>query len=514
MQVRRATPGDSTDDPTPGEWRSRSPRMAPWLRAALPGRAARAGADAVALAVALLVATLLRHDGRVRSGRGSRVARALRVRRGGAHARRHPVRPLHRPLVVRLLRGDRRAGQDRRAHHAGGLRPGHAARPAGAALGDHRGGPDRPGPDGRRAVRRTPAARPAPAAVARGRHPGGGDGRRRGRDPGRPGHAAQPASPYLPVALLDDDPAKRNLRDHGRAGRRATGTRWPTVVRRYGADAVLIAIPSAGADAGPRAHRAGRAARTSTCKVLPSVGELFGRHGQRRRHPPGHRRRPARPPRDRHRPRRDRRLPRRASGCWSPAPAGRSARSCAARSHRFAPGRAGHARPRRVGAARRAAVARRPGLLDDRNLVRRRHPRPRPARRGLRRAPARRSCSTPPRSSTCRCSSCTRPRRVKTNVWGTLARAARPRCGTASSRFVNISTDKAANPMQRARLLQADHRAAHRARRPTSRTGTFLQRPVRQRAGQPRLGAHRVRGADRRRAARSRSPTPTSPATS
>ncbi len=63
MEVRRATPGDTTDDAVPGEWRSGSPRSSPWLWAALPGRAARAGADAAALAVAMLIATLLRHDG-------------------------------------------------------------------------------------------------------------------------------------------------------------------------------------------------------------------------------------------------------------------------------------------------------------------------------------------------------------------------------------------------------------------------------------------------------------------
>jgi len=37
--------------------------MAPWWLAALPGRAARAGVDAAALGLALLIATLLRHDG-------------------------------------------------------------------------------------------------------------------------------------------------------------------------------------------------------------------------------------------------------------------------------------------------------------------------------------------------------------------------------------------------------------------------------------------------------------------
>src|SRR3954447_92942 len=62
MQVRRATTGSSTDDPGAG-WRDRNPRTAPWFLAALPGRAARAGTDALALAIALFVAALLRHDG-------------------------------------------------------------------------------------------------------------------------------------------------------------------------------------------------------------------------------------------------------------------------------------------------------------------------------------------------------------------------------------------------------------------------------------------------------------------
>src|SRR4051812_1265435 len=53
MQVRRASPEENAGEPNPG----------PWFRAALPGRAARAGSDAVALAAALLIATLLRHDG-------------------------------------------------------------------------------------------------------------------------------------------------------------------------------------------------------------------------------------------------------------------------------------------------------------------------------------------------------------------------------------------------------------------------------------------------------------------
>ena len=50
---------------------------------------------------------------------------------------------------------------------------------------------------------------------------------------------------------------------------------------------------------------------------------------------------------------------------------------------------------------------------------------------------------------------------VKTNVWGTLD-LLELAAAAGVERFVNISTDKAADPVQRARLLQAHHRAAHR----------------------------------------------------
>jgi hypothetical protein len=63
MQVRRAASDATAGDSAPGQWWGRRARPAPWLRAALPGRAARAGVDAAALAIALLIATLLRHDG-------------------------------------------------------------------------------------------------------------------------------------------------------------------------------------------------------------------------------------------------------------------------------------------------------------------------------------------------------------------------------------------------------------------------------------------------------------------
>ncbi len=53
-------------------------------------------------------------------------------------------------------------------------------------------------------------------------------------------------STYLPVAIIDDDPAKRNLRVHGvpvRGGRR----QLVDVAREMGASVVVFAIPSAGA---------------------------------------------------------------------------------------------------------------------------------------------------------------------------------------------------------------------------------------------------------------------------
>ena len=83
-----------------------------------------------------------------------------------------------------------------------------------------------------------------------------------------------PHSPYLPVALLDDDPAKRNLRIMGVpvAGTRASLVR---AAERYGATVLLIAIPSATAELVSEMTEAGTAAGLEV-KVLPSVTELFG----------------------------------------------------------------------------------------------------------------------------------------------------------------------------------------------------------------------------------------------
>jgi FlaA1/EpsC-like NDP-sugar epimerase len=82
-----------------------------------------------------------------------------------------------------------------------------------------------------------------------------------------------PDSPYLPVALLDDDLDKRNLR---LSGVRVLGTRedLQRVAEATSADGLLVAIPSADAslvnEMAALAQDAGLA-----IKVVPPVGELF-----------------------------------------------------------------------------------------------------------------------------------------------------------------------------------------------------------------------------------------------
>jgi len=83
-----------------------------------------------------------------------------------------------------------------------------------------------------------------------------------------------PNSPYLPVALLDDEPARRNLRIMGVpvVGNRS---RVSQAAIQGDATAMLIAIPSADATlVGELTEIAGRAGLD--VKVLPPVGELFG----------------------------------------------------------------------------------------------------------------------------------------------------------------------------------------------------------------------------------------------
>ena len=83
-----------------------------------------------------------------------------------------------------------------------------------------------------------------------------------------------PHSPYLPVALLDDDPAKRNLRV---LGLRVAGGReaLAEAAAEHHADTVVIAVPSAGSDLLRELCDLTTAADLRIL-VLPSLGELFG----------------------------------------------------------------------------------------------------------------------------------------------------------------------------------------------------------------------------------------------
>ena len=83
-----------------------------------------------------------------------------------------------------------------------------------------------------------------------------------------------PTGKYLPVALLDDDPTKRNLRIKNV---RVLGNRGAIagVAKMSGADALLIAIPSARASlVAELTELAGDC--SLPVKVLPPVGELLG----------------------------------------------------------------------------------------------------------------------------------------------------------------------------------------------------------------------------------------------
>lgn len=83
-----------------------------------------------------------------------------------------------------------------------------------------------------------------------------------------------PDSPYLPVALLDDDLRLRNLRINGVP---VVGTRTglERAVAEHGAEAMLIAIPSASASLVTELSEAAIAAGIEV-KVLPTVSELLG----------------------------------------------------------------------------------------------------------------------------------------------------------------------------------------------------------------------------------------------
>jgi FlaA1/EpsC-like NDP-sugar epimerase len=80
--------------------------------------------------------------------------------------------------------------------------------------------------------------------------------------------------PFRPVALLDDDPGKRRLRIHGLP---VTGSSndLAATARRTGASTVLIAVPSASPEALRRLSAQATAAGLQVL-VLPSIDDLFG----------------------------------------------------------------------------------------------------------------------------------------------------------------------------------------------------------------------------------------------
>jgi FlaA1/EpsC-like NDP-sugar epimerase len=83
-----------------------------------------------------------------------------------------------------------------------------------------------------------------------------------------------PQSPYLPVALLDDDPAKRNLRLRGI---RVVGGRHDLAraAREFDAQTVVLALPSAGSDLLRDLCELAADAELEIL-VLPPITELFG----------------------------------------------------------------------------------------------------------------------------------------------------------------------------------------------------------------------------------------------
>lgn len=82
-----------------------------------------------------------------------------------------------------------------------------------------------------------------------------------------------PNSPYLPVALLDDDLTKRNLRIMG-VRVRGDRSRLVEIAKLVEADTLLIAIPTAGPDVVTELSELGRVARLDV-KVLPPTRDLF-----------------------------------------------------------------------------------------------------------------------------------------------------------------------------------------------------------------------------------------------
>lgn len=88
------------------------------------------------------------------------------------------------------------------------------------------------------------------------------------------GMLRDPNSPLYPVALLDDDPAKQNLRLRG-VPVVGTGADLATVARARGASALVVAIPSADADLIRRVSQQADDVGLDVM-VVPSVRDLLG----------------------------------------------------------------------------------------------------------------------------------------------------------------------------------------------------------------------------------------------
>ncbi|MDP9821840.1 polysaccharide biosynthesis protein [Nocardioides massiliensis] len=84
-----------------------------------------------------------------------------------------------------------------------------------------------------------------------------------------------PTSPYTPVGFLDDDKGKGNLEIHG-VRVLGTGADLEKAVRNTGATKLIVAIPSADGDLIRRASEAARELGIGI-KVLPGVNEMFNR---------------------------------------------------------------------------------------------------------------------------------------------------------------------------------------------------------------------------------------------